>query len=450
MTAPLDPAPPQRSRKRWIALSILGVVLIIGAIGGVLYWLHARKFETTDDAYVDGDVVTVSPQVAGRIKTVLVNDNQDVAAGDLIAEIDKTDFVTRVKQLEAALEAAKARVDVARTNIDLVRATTQATLAQAEAGVEAAQATVEQAQSAVAQAQAMVKWAQAQVQSAQADVDAAQAEASRRDADVKRFESVDPRALSQQARDQARSAAEAAEAQLSAAQKRKSAADAQVAQEESHLAESRSAVVQAQAKVTQARGVVLAAQTGPQQVATAEAQLKTAQAAVDQAQAELQAGQQQLEYTSIRAPVSGRITRKAVELGQYVEAGRVLVSIVEPDVWITANFKETQLTHMHAGQVVDIKVDAYPGRTFRGQVASIQAGTGARFSLMPPENATGNYVKVVQRVPVKITFNEDPSAKQLLAPGMSAVPKVHVAENEGTPEPIVRGPATQPVVTVNK
>ena len=242
--------------------------------------------------------------------------------------------------------------------------------------------------------------------------------------------------MSQQTRDQARSIAQAAEAELSAAKKRKSAADAQVVQEESKLTESHSAVSQAQAKVAQAQGVLQTAQTAPQQIATAEAQVKTAQAAVDQAQAELQAAKQQLAYTTITAPVAGRVTRKSVEPGQYADVGRNLLTIVEPDVWITANFKETQLTHMHVGQPVEIEVDAYPGRRFEGKVASIQAGTGSRFSLMPPENATGNFVKVVQRVPVKITFNEDPSARQLLAPGMSAVPTVKIAGNEGTPEPI--------------
>ncbi len=197
--------------------------------------------------------------------------------------------------------------------------------------------------------------------------------------------------------------------------------------------------------MSHAKGVLQSAQTAPQQIATAEAQVKTAQAAIEEANAALLAAQQQLSYTTITAPLSGRITRKNIQPGQYVEAGQALCTIVSPDVWITANFKETQLTHMHAGQEVEIEVDAYPGRMFKGTIESIQAGTGARFSLMPPENATGNFVKVVQRVPVKITFNEDASTKQLLAPGMSVTPRVRIAGYEGTPGPIARttsGPTT--------
>ena len=233
----------------------------------------------------------------------------------------------------------------------------------------------------------------------------------------------------QQVRDAARSAADSAAAQLSAAQKKAATAQAQV--------------VEAQSRVLQAQGVIQTAQTAPQQIASAQAQVKTAQAMVTEAQAELTAAQQQLSYTTITARVAGRVTRKSVQPGQYVEAGQTICAIVEPNVWVTANFKETQLTHMHQGQLVDIWVDAYPGRSFRGRVASIQAGTGARFSLMPPENATGNFVKVVQRVPVKITFTEDPAAQQLLGPGMSVTPRVHIAGDEGTPAPIARGGASQ-------
>jgi membrane fusion protein (multidrug efflux system) len=251
--------------------------------------------------------------------------------------------------------------------------------------------------------------------------------------------------MSQQLREAARAAADASAAQLSAAQKRKAAADAQVVQEQSKmaaakaaLAEAKSGVAQAQSRVAQAQGGLQAAQTAPQQIAAAEAQVKTAAAGVDQAQAALEAAQQQLSYTKIVAPVAGRVTRKGVQVGQVVETGRNLLAIVQPEVWVTANFKETQLARMHAGQAVEIRVDTYPGRSFQGKVESFQSGTGARFSLMPPENATGNYVKVVQRVPVKIVFDEDAGAKQLLGPGMSVVPRVRVGGDEGVPTPIVR------------
>ena len=453
MTAPLDPAPASaRPRKRTIALLVFLALVALAGMGGLLYWRHAAQFEETDDAFVDGNIVTVSPQVGGRISVVRVNDNQDVKAGDVLVEIDPTDYVNAVNQAKAALETAKARVEIAKTNVDLVQASTAAGLAQAaagvataQAGVEAAQAGVDHAQAGIEQAQATVHGAEAQVASAQADVDAAQAEATRREADAKRYDAVDPRAMSQQLREAARAAADASAAQLLAAQKRKSAADAQVAQEQSKgaaakaaLAEARSGVAQAQSRVAQAEGALQMAKTAPEQIKAADAQVTTAEAGVAQAQAALDAAQQQLSYTKIAAPVAGRITRKGVQLGQVVEAGRILLAIVEPDVWVTANFKETQLTRMHAGQAVEIRVDTYPGRIFKGKVESFQSGTGARFSLMPPENATGNYVKVVQRVPVKIVFMDEAGAKLLLGPGMSVVPRVKVAGDEGTPAPIAR------------
>ncbi len=445
MTAPLDPAPPPRTRKRAIALVIFLIVAALAGVGGLIYWRHASQFEETDDAFVDGNITAVSPQIAGIISKVYVLDNQDVKAGDPLVEIDPTDFASRVTQMEAALKVAQSKIAIATTNVQLVQASTDASIAQAKAGVASAQAMVEQAEAGITAGEATVRWAEAQSQSAQADVDSAAAEAARRTADFKRFESIDPRAMSQQQRDAARAAADSAEAQLSAAQKRKSAADAQVAQEQSKLIGAKAAVTQAQSRVAEAQGVLQTAQTAPQQLAAAEAQVKTNQAAVEQAQADLQDARNQLAYTKITAPVAGRVTRKAVLAGQYVDAGRNLLAIVEPNVWVTANFKETQLARMHAGQRVEITVDTYPGRTFEGKVDSFQSGTGARFSLMPPENATGNFVKVVQRIPVKITFNDDPAAKQLLGLGMSVVPKVHVGGDEGTPGPIARqqtAPAT--------
>jgi membrane fusion protein, multidrug efflux system len=467
MTAPLDPAPAgQKPRKRTVAFLIfLGVVALAG-VAGLLYWRFASQFEETDDAFIDGNIVAVSPQIAGRISRVLVHDNQDVKAGDLLAEIDPTDYANAVKQAQAALEMAKARVDVARTSEDLVKVSTAAQITQAKAGVSTAEAAVitaqaavrqaqagiDRAQAGIAQAQATVAGAQAQVASAQADVAAAQAEATRRAADVKRYEGVDPRALSQQQLDAARAAAEASAAQLAAAQKRKLSADAQVEQDQSKLVAARAAqseaeaavaaassnVEQAKSRVAQANGVLDTANTAAQQMANAQAQVEAAQAGVDQAHAALDVAQQQLAYTKIVAPVSGRVTRKSVQPGQVVDAGRNLMALVEPDVWVTANFKETQLTRMHAGQAVDIWVDTYPGRVFKGKIDSFQSGTGSRFSLLPAENATGNFVKVVQRVPVKIVFSDNAGAKLLLGPGMSVVPRVRIAGDEGTPAPITR------------
>jgi membrane fusion protein (multidrug efflux system) len=403
-------------RKRHIALALFLLVAVAASVGGVIYWLHARQFEETDDAIVDGAVTPMSPKVAGLAAAVHVNDNQRVNAGDILVEIDPRDYVTRVNEAKANLAAAQARLQAAQTNVEMVTANTDATLAEASA-------TVDQQKAAVEQERAGVTAAEAQVASAEADVVAAEAEATRRKADLERYNAIDPRAVSQQTRDTARAAAEAADAQLAAARKRQAAAEAAVA-------EARSRVTAAESKVIGAQAMVRAAQTAPQQVATAKSQATTAQAAVDQAAAALAAAELDLSYTTIKAPVAGRITRKSVQPGQYLQVGQNLFAIVSDDLWVTANFKETQLTRMHPGQPVEITIDRYPGRTFKGYVDSIQAGTGARFSMLPPENATGNFVKIVQRVPVKIRF-DDLSILPPLGPGMSAVPTVRVRGEDG-------------------
>jgi membrane fusion protein (multidrug efflux system) len=399
-------------RKRYIALVIFLIVAVLAGIGGGIYWMYARQFEETDDAAVDGAVTPMSPKVAGLVQDVEVKDNQWVNAGDVLVKIDPRDFDNAVQEATANVQAAEARLQAAQTNVQLVEANTAATLGQADAQVK-------QEEAGVQEQQAAVTMAESQVASAQADVAAAQAEATRRQADLKRYEALDPRAVSQQARDAAKAAADAADAALTAAQKREVAAEAAVK-------EARSQVEAAQSKVTWATAGVQAAETGPQQLATAQAQVRNAQAALAQANAALAGAQLNLGYTTVRAPIAGRITRKAVQPGQYVQVGQLLFVIVPKDVWVTANFKETQLDRMHAGQPAEITVDMYPGRVFKGHVESIQAGTGARFSMLPPENATGNFVKIVQRVPVKIVFDEDPAKLPLLGPGMSAVPRVRV------------------------
>jgi len=391
--------------RRPIGLVLLLLVLL-GGLGGTAFWLYARQWEETDDAFIDGDVMPIGTKVAGIIQAVDVLDNQTVNAGDVLAEIDPRDIQARLAQAKASLEAARADAEAAKTNVELTRATTAATLSQAQAGI--------------ASANAAVDTAQAQVASAEADVTSAQAEATRREADEARYTSLDPRGVSQAQLDAARAAADAARAQLLASKKRVTAANAEVSE--------------AKAKVAAAQGVLAAAQTAEQQIAAAQAKTRFADAQVGEAQAQLDAATLNLSYTTIKAPVAGRITRKNIEPGQYLQVGQTLLAIVPENYWVTANFKETQLTHMRVGQPVDIVVDAFPDRDFHGKIESIQAGTGARFSLLPPENATGNYVKVVQRVPVKIMFDSANQDLQLLGLGMSVVPQVRVS---GEPEPVV-------------
>ena len=411
VSPPATPGVPRKPiYRRPAGIALLSAVLLAG-LAGTGYWLYARQFEETDDAFVDGNVYPVAAKVAGQIRVVRADDNQPVNAGDVLAEIDARDLTAKLNQANAALDAAKAEAEAARTDVDLTRANTAAMLTQGEAGVASATAAVETARS--------------QLASAEADVTSAQAESTRREADEKRLTALDPRGVSQTQLDAARATADAARAQLLAANKRVAAATAGIAE--------------SQAKVSAARGVLAAAKTAGQQIAAAEARSRFAQAQAGEAQAKADAAALDLSYATIRAPVAGHVTRKNVQPGQYVQVGQTMLAVVPQDFWVTANFKETQLTRMRVGQPVQIDVDAFPAHPFHGRVDSIQAGTGAAFSLLPPENATGNFVKVVQRVPVKITFDYGDQDRALLGVGMSVVPSVRVTETPAQGH----GPTTQ-------
>ncbi|CDM65473.1 HlyD family secretion protein [Pyrinomonas methylaliphatogenes] len=422
-------------------LLALGIALIVGAVVGIRYWLYARSHESTDDAFIEGHVVQVSPKVSGHIVKLYVTDNQEVKEGDLIAEIDPRDYQARLEQARAALDAALARQREAQASVALVRATTRANIQQASAVVQRARTDVETSRVAaaaeqrrVAQARAAVATAEANLAQARAQVAAAEAEATRANADVARYQALRAKdEISQQRLDQAIAAARTANAQLEAARSRVAAAEAQLSEAraaaaaaEENARRAQTQIGSAQAQVGEALGRLAQAETAPQQVAVTQAQAETATASIEQLRAAVEQAELELSYTKIYAPASGRVTRRAVEEGMLVQAGQPLMAIVANDVWVVANFKETQVGRMRPGQPVEIRVDAYPDKVFRGHIDSIQAGTGARFSLIPPENATGNYVKVVQRVPVKIVFDEPPDPQHMLAPGMSVEPEVKV------------------------
>lgn len=427
--------------KRRGVLIIAGAVLLIAAIIGVRYWLYARAHESTDDAFIDGHIIQISPKAAGYIAKIHVRSNQDVKAGDLLIEIDPRDYEVRVRQAQAALDAGLARENEARRNVTLTRATSAATVQQARAAVQRSRSEVasQQAgaaseQSTAARAAAAVGTAEANVAQTQAQVRAAQAEATRASADVERYRALYAKdEVSRQQLDQAIAVARTATAELESARQRVAAAQAQVNEARAAQAaasqtaqRARTQIGGAQAGVTEAQGRLAQANTAPQAVAVSEAQAATATASTEQLRAQLAQAELELSYTKIYAPEDGRVTRKSVEEGALVQVGQPLLAIVPGDVWVTANFKESQIGGMTPGQSVEISVDAYPDKVFKGHVDSIQAGTGARFSLIPPENATGNYVKVVQRVPVKIVFDEPSDPKHMLAPGMSVVPEVRV------------------------
>ena len=389
-------AQPQ-SRRR----GIIVVVLVVLVVAAVAVWWHATFSEDTDDAQVNGHLIQVSSRIAGQVLKVDVEENQVVKAGDTIAELDPKDFDVAVENAEAALANAQANAAAANVGVPLTTINTGSNLKSADADVSGTRASVEQAEQ--------------QLQAAQAQVAQAQANLTKAEADLTRYQPlVEKDVISKQQFDAAVAARDGAKAALNNAQ-----AGERAAQDGVRVAHERETQAQAQQKY---------AQTGPQQVAVQSARAKAALAQVEQAQAQLDQAELNLSYTKIVAPADGIITRKSVEIDQNVSSGQNLLTLVSlNDLWVTANFKETQLKHMAAGQPVEIAVDA-TGKTYHGKVTQIGGATGSVLSLFPPENATGNYVKVVQRVPVRIDFtdlkNEDPN--NLLRPGLSVEPKVRV------------------------
>jgi membrane fusion protein (multidrug efflux system) len=340
-------------RKGTKALLILGIVVIIGAAVATIYTIIASRYESTDDAYIEAQVVTISPQVSAVVKTLLVDDNKVVKKGDILVELDPTDYQVALEQAQATQAAMEGK------------------LQQAKSEIESAKASRDEAQ---------------------AEVEVAKANAANADADFKRFTELaarSPGAVSKQQMD--------------------SASDA----EQSNVAQ----VKQSQAKLAAAGA----------EIVTKQATALAADGDVKKAIADVHKAQVNVGYCTIRAPESGKITRKSVEAGTYIQTGEQLFAIVPDRVWVVANFKETQLDRMRIGQPVSVKVDAFPGMDLHGHVDSIQSGTGSRFSMLPAENATGNYVKVVQRVPVKILLdNANTDENRLLTPGMSVLPEVDI------------------------
>jgi membrane fusion protein (multidrug efflux system) len=434
----VPPAAPKR-RKRVILL----ILLILGAAGAGTYWYATRDYEGTDDAFIDGHIIQLAPQVSGVVKKVCINDNVDVKKGDLLVEIDPRDFEARLAQAQAAFAVAKARKHTADVNVDLVSATAKADLDVASAGLEIAKSGVTSAQTQVGfaqsrqvEAEAMSASAAAALEQSRADAGAFGAEATRSDADAKRYEQLFKAgsATSQQL-DNARAAATSAAAKLESAKKKITAAEAQLREAQAGIVTAGEAVKQAQAALSQAQAGVVEAQARIAQanivkprMESSVSQQEGATADIAQLEAAVRQADLQLSYTKIFATEDGRITRKSVEEGAYLQIGQAIAALVPADVWVTANYKETQLTLIRPGQPVTVKVDAYPGKEFQAKVDSIQRGAGARFSLLPPENATGNYVKVVQRVPVKITFDAGQlnHADYPLGPGMSVMPSIKV------------------------
>ena len=386
-----------QSRRRGI---VIVVVVILAVAAAALYW-RSTFSEDTDDAQVNGHLIQVSSRISGQVLKVDVDENQVVKAGDTIAELDPADYQVAVENAQAALASAQANAAAANVNVPITSVNTGSNLRSAGADVSGTQAGVEQAEQ--------------QLQSAHARVTQAAANNTKAQADLERYKPlVEKDVISKQQFDAAVASADAAKAALADAN-----ASARAAADGVKVARQREASAQAGLKY---------AETGPQQVAAQSARAKQALAQVAQAQAQLDQAKLNLGYTRIVAPTAGIITRKSVEINQNLAPGQNLLTLVSLEgLWVTANFKETQLKHMSARQEVEIEVDA-TGKTYHGKVTQIGGATGSVLSLFPPENATGNYVKVVQRVPVRVDFTnlagEDPNHE--LRPGLSVEPKVRV------------------------
>jgi membrane fusion protein (multidrug efflux system) len=356
-----------------------------------------------------------------------VQDNQHVNRGDLIAEIDPQDYEARLSEARARLGDTSARADGAQSNLLLTSTVTGAILAQTGAAADAARNQVEVLRARDEQDAGGIRAAEAALGQAEAQQAAAKAEADRAAADAVRYRAMYSKdEVSRQQLDRAETQAKAAAANLEAAKHAMEAAKASLAQARAAQASTRAGLQQAENQVVQAQGRVREAQSAPQQIRVRQAEVASLRAQVEQQRAAVQQAELALSYTRIRAPESGFITRKAVEPGNFVQPGQSLLALVSDRLWVVANFKETQLARMRPGQPVTLKLDAYPQLRLRGHVESLQSGTGARFSLLPAENATGNYVKVVQRVPVKIVLDEAPPPSYRIGPGMSVEPEVQV------------------------
>lgn len=401
---------PARKKTLFIILSVFGIMAIVG----VLYWLHASGFEETEDAYITGHTHAISARVSGTVQRVLVDDNQWVKAGQTIAILDTTDYEVALSQAKHNLDVAKAQADTAKTNIPFAERQALAQITQAQAGIAISQKSVLQAQQAAKEAQAAVSSASHMLEEQNANYQKVAT-------DYQRYANVNPEAISAQQLDTAKAAMKMAEAN-------RSSAEAQVAQAKARAAEAAAGIPVSTRKVAQSQGIFQGAKAQELQLEIAKKQYASSVASIKAAEDSVRVAKLNMAYTKIIAPVSGKIGRRTVEVGQRIQQGEPLLSIVSNDIWVVANFKETQLQHMRPGQPVEIHVDAYPDKAFKGKVDSFSPASGAEFALLPPENATGNFTKTVQRIPVKIIFNRKSirDYETLLVPGLSVIPKVDI------------------------
>lgn len=396
-----------------LALPALLLVLVGLLVSSYVLWRYLSSYESTDDAQIDGHVIAVSARIHGQIAEARVQDEQIVKAGDVLLKIDAHDYAVAVSKAEADLAGAEAMVRAAETDVPITATNASSTLTIATSSRVEAQAGVNFANR-------QLSAIEARLESAQAQENAAEADYKKVDADVARYKFlVSKKEISQQQYDHTVQTAAAAKATLDARR-------AEVTAAQENVRVTQSAIEQARAKVTEAEAQIQAAMTGAQQVSLSRSKAELAHARLLERRALLDQENLNLSYTTIRAPSAGIIGKKTVEVGQNVSPGQQLMAIVPVDeIWVTADFKETQLRRMRTGQKVTIFVDAY-GRQLTGRLTAIGGASGTRFSLLPPENATGNYVKVVQRIPVRIDLDSGQNLDHRLRPGMSVRATVYL------------------------
>jgi len=392
------PPPPHYTRSHARRNILIVVIVLIVIVAGIFLWRYLGSYESTDDAQVDAHLYPVSARVSGYVTKVNVGDNQFVQSGAALVEIDPKDYEVAVEQAEANLASAEATAQSLNINIPITDVTSSSQLRFAASGVE--------------DAGAAISGAETQVAAAHAQLEAAEANDVKVQDDLRRYKAlVDKQEVAAQVYDQSLAAAKASTASVSAARDNEATA--------------KQTVEQARSRLAQSEATRQSAETGPQQVSSTRARARAAIADVQQKRAALEQAQLNLQYTRIVAPISGEVN-KTVVVGMNVEPGQELLTVVPlEEVWVTANFKETQLKQMKVGQKSDIHVDS-SGLTFKGHVDSIAGATGPLFSLLPPENATGNYVKIVQRIPVKIVLDPGENQDHQLRPGMNVVPDVYI------------------------
>jgi membrane fusion protein (multidrug efflux system) len=393
---PADDVPAKKKSRRPIVFLVLGLLVV--AIG--IYWLYARHFEETDDAQVDGNISNIGPRVPGTVTNVYVLENQTVKAGDPLLEIDPTDLSVAVAQARASVAQAEAQLQAEDPNVSITETSNTAAVAgassellSANAGLTAAQRDVEQLTARMASAEGTARLAQIE---------------RKRGEDLWKAQAI-PRADF----DRRITAAETAEAEAQATKQALASAKQRVAQQEAQLGATKSRLLEVR-------------KNAPRQVETRKASVMFRQANLELARAQLSQAELNLSYAKVRTPIAGVVAKKAVNVGDHVAPGQQLVAVAQTDsLWVTANFRETQIEHMQPGMPADVHVDALD-KTFSGKVESIGGATGSRLSVLPPENASGNYVKVVQRIPVRIRLDPGQAGLDRLRPGMSVEPKVKV------------------------